>query len=158
MASTVQPLYGSLQTLTITLAALANLAARESSAADNASGLFLDAMVQLAIQLAAGTPTGDKKIEVYAYASVNGTNYTDNATGSDAAITLRSPTNLQLLGTIECPDAGGLTYRGVFPSIATAFNGILPYKWGIVVVNKTGLAFAASGHSAQYRGVNAQNT
>lgn len=158
MASTVQPLYGSLQNLTLTLAALAADAGRESDAVDNSTGLFLDAMVQLAITLAAGTPSGDKKIEVYAYGSVSGSVYTDNATGSDSAITLRSPTNLQLLGTIECPDGGGLTYRGVFSSIATAFNGILPYKWGIVVVNKTGLAFAASGHSAQFRGINAQNT
>lgn len=156
--ATVQPLFGSLQNLTITLASLGSGGARESAAVENALALLLDAMVQIAIQLAAGTPTGDKKIEVYAYGSVNGTTYTDNATGADAAITLRTPTNLQLLGTIECPDGGGLTYRGIFPSIATAFNGLLPYKWGIVVVNKTGLAFAASGHSAQYRGINATNT
>ncbi len=157
MPSTVQPLYGSVQNITITLANLADAAARQSVSVDNAVNLFLDAMVSIAIQLAAGAPAGDKKIEVYAYGSVDGSTFTDNASGSDAAITLRVPTNLQLLGTIECPDAGGLTYKGIFPSVATAFNGLLPYKWGIVIVNRTGLAFAATGHTTQYRGINAIN-
>lgn len=147
---------GSTTSLTATIDSLASGSARESTAVDNTSNLFLDALVYLAIQLAAGSPTGDKRINVYVYGSVDGSNYTDNATGVDAALTLRSPTNLIFLGSIECPDSGALTYKGVFGSIAAAFAGVLPPKWGIVIENQTGLAFAASGHTKQYRGMHAQ--
>lgn len=154
--ATTKFLLGSTTGITITIASLANGSARESTAIDNTSNLFLDALLYLAIQLAAGAPASDKRINVYVYGSADGTNYTDNATGSDAAITPRSPSNLILLGSIETPDSGGLTYKGVLGSVAAAFAGVLPPKWGIVIENKTGLAFAASGHTTQYRGLQAQ--
>jgi hypothetical protein len=86
---------------------------------------------------------------VYAYSSVDGTNYSDNATGSDAAVTLRDPTNLRLIGVIATPDAGALTYRAAAMSVAQAFGGMVPPKWGIVVRNVTGQPFTAC--TARYR-------
>jgi hypothetical protein len=156
--STVQSLYGSLVSISITLASLANLAGRQSDAIDNSTDLFVDAQLLVKIKLAAGTPTGDKKVDVYAYGSLDGTTFTDNATGLDGAVTPRTPTNLQYLGAIECPDAGALAYPGFFGSVAMAFNGILPRHWGIVLVNRTGVAFDTAGHIVQYRGIGASNT
>lgn len=149
--------YQSSQNFTLTLASLASSATggRESTAVDNTTNKFLDAICQVSCKLQTGTPGNDKAIYIYAYGSVDGTNYTDNATGSDAAITLRDPTNLRLVGTIPVPDSGGLTYESQPFSVAQAFGGILPPKWGIVVRNYTGVALSAteSDHFYKYRGV-----
>jgi hypothetical protein len=160
MASTVKSLFGGTTAITCTLASLASGSARESTAIDNTSNLYIDAALQLAFKLQAGAPSGDKVINVYVYGSVDGTNYSDNATGADAAVTLRSPTNLIPVLSIQCPDAGALTYKDIVASVAAAFpGGILPPKWGIVIENKTGVAFSATegDHTKQYRGIHAQN-
>lgn len=147
--------FGTSTALTITLTSLAQAAARESTAVDNSSNKYLDALVYVQFKLQTGTPASDKVVNVYAYGSEDGTNYGDNATGSDAAVTLRSPSNLRLIGTIAAPDAGGLTYKSQPMSVATAFGGILPRKWGIVVENRTNITGSATGgdHAASYTGI-----
>ena len=142
----VKQAFGTSTAMTCTLASLASSATvgRESTNVDNTANLFLDALVYLAIPLQTGTPANDKAIYVYAYGSEDGTNYTDNATGTDAALTLRAPTNLKLIGVIAAPDAGALTYKAHPMNIAPAFGGVMPRKWGIVVINFTGLALNAT--------------
>lgn len=149
--------YAASAAITITLASLASAAAREGTVIDNATNLYLDALVYVACKLAAGTPASDKAIYVYAYGSEDGTNFGDNVTGADAALTMRSPTNLRLIGVINTPDAGGLTYKSQPMSVAAAFGGVLPREWGIVVENKTGLALDATGNAASFTGVMAQS-
>lgn len=121
--------------------------------------MFVDALVSVTAKLATGTPAGDKALYVYAYGSEDGTNYGDNATGTDAAITLRSPTNLRVVGVISAPDSGGLTYKGQPMSVAAAFGGVLPRKWGIVLLNATGVALSATGgdHSVKFTGITYQS-
>jgi hypothetical protein len=156
MAS-IKVAYGTSTSLTLTLASLASsaTAGRESTAIDNTSNLYLDAIVQVKVALQSGTPANDKAVYVYAYGSEDGSTYTDNATGSDAAITLRAPTNLRVIGVIECPDSGALTYESSPMSVAPVFGGILPRKWGIVVRNYTGVALSATegDHSYKYTGI-----
>jgi len=136
--------FASSAAVTITLASLAQAAARECTAIDNSNNLYLDAVLYLAIPLQAGTPGSDKAIYVWFYGSEDGTNYTDNATGSDAAVTLRSPTNLRGPFVIATPDSGALTYKAVIGSVAAFFGGVLPRKWGFVVQNMTNLTFNAT--------------
>jgi hypothetical protein len=142
---------------TVTLASLASSATvgRESTVVDNSTTRFLDALVQLSIKLQAGTPAGAKAVFIYVYGSEDGTRYPDPVTGADAAITLRVPTNLRRLGFIACPDAGGLTYHSSPMSVAAAFGGVMPRKWGIVVRNETAVAFSATegDHIKKYSGV-----
>jgi hypothetical protein len=149
--------YGTSSNFTLTLASLASsaTAGRESTVVDNTSDLFIDAMVQVKVALQSGTPSVDKAVYVYAYGSEDGSTYTDNATGSNAAITLRAPTAMRLIGVIPCPDSGALTYEGQPMSVASAFGGILPRKWGIVVRNYTGVTLSATegDHSYKYSGV-----
>jgi len=150
--------YATSTAITITLNSLANAGVRECTAVDNGTNLYLDAWIYVACKLATGTPTANTAvINVYAYASEDGTNYQDNCTGSDAAVTLRSPTNLKLLGQLWTPTSGALTYKGVFSFMYSpygAFGGLfLPRKWGIVVQNTTGVAFDSTGCSASYSGV-----
>lgn len=154
MANTKEA-FGTTGAFTITLASLANDGVRESTAIDNSSNLFFDAYVYLAIKLGAGSPASLQCINVYFYGSHDGSNYTDNATGSDAAVTLRSPTNLRGPFVISTPAAGALTYKSGPIPVAQYFGGTLPYKWGIVVENKTNIAFDSTegSHTKQFRGI-----
>ena len=95
---------------------------------------------------------------LYAYGTVDGgTTYTEGATGSDAAITLTSPTNARIIGIINIV-ANSTTYTGGPFSVAAAFGGTLPQKWGIIVLNSSGGTFDASTASVEYQGVNLTNT
>lgn len=148
--------FGTSTAITCTLASLASSATvgRESTAIDNGTNKFIDALLTVSVKLATGSPANDKAVYVYAYASEDGTNYSGNATGSDASYTQQVPTNLTLLGRIECPSSGALTYRGVF-RVAQAFGGVLPRKWGIFIRNYTGLALDSSegNHIKTYTGI-----
>jgi hypothetical protein len=135
--------YGTTTDLILTAAAtLASsaTAGAESTAVDNSSTLFDDAMVYLSFVIPnSGTIGGDLCFYVYAYGSEDGTNYEDIVTGSTAAITLKSEANLHFLGTIPAL-AINQTLKKVFGSVAMAFGGTLPRKWGIYVRNYCNVA------------------
>ena len=90
--ATTKVAYASSASLTITLNSLGNGSARESTAIDNSSNLYLDAHVRVSIS--AGSVSGAPLVSVYAYGSEDGSVYPDPVTGSDAAITLENPTVL----------------------------------------------------------------
>lgn len=151
--ATIREKFDASTNITVTLASLANNSARESNVVDNTSNLYVDVLLMLQVKLPAGSPSGS--INIYAFGSEDGTNYGDNAAGTgDAALTMRSPTNLVLVGIINTPTSGALTYKSQPFSLARAFGGMLPRKWGIVVENKTGLAFDATegNHAKRYTG------
>lgn len=153
--SDIKTAYGSNgQTITITLTSLGATSARESTVIDNTSNLFLDALVQVTTKTGAGSPANDKALYVYAYGTVdNGTTYPDTVTGSDAAITLNSPTQLRLIGTLAMPSTA-TTYKSPPMSVAAAFGGVLPAKWGIVCLNSsTALSATGGDHAVKYQGV-----
>jgi hypothetical protein len=144
--ATTQVKYGTSTTITTTaLATLASSATAgwQSAAIDNATDLALGVLIYLSVTLATGTPAADKTVYVYVYESEDGTNYTDNATGSQGTLTRRDPTNLRLIGTIATPDAGALTYKQVFQYAPMP----MPRKWGLYVNNVSNLAFTAAAAS-----------
>lgn len=143
------------EALTITLANLANGSARESDAVDNSTDQYQDALVQIAVQLTSGASLSNEfRVYVYAYGSEDGAVFTHPATGSDAAISALLPTNLVLLGLMEIRDnTGQPVFKSSPMSVAQAFGWILPRKWGIVVVNKTGRAFNSANCAASFSGV-----
>lgn len=155
----IKPEYGTSTAITATgLASLANNAAYDLGAVNNGTDKFRDAMVYLAFKLATGTPGNENAIYIYGYSSEDGTNFTDNSSGSAGAITLRSPTNLILLDRIEVPASGtgALTWRHVINGLAQKLGGkVLPRKWGLVIRNATNLAFDSTGsnHTVTYSGI-----
>lgn len=151
--------YGASTPITISLANITNGGAQESDLVDNTGNMFIDCIVQVRVKLQSGTPGGERCVYVYAYGSEDGTELTDNATGSDATIGLRQPTNLRLLGVINTPDSGALAYASHPMSLMSAFGGFgIPRKWGIAVVNSTGLTFSGTegDHRKAYTGVHFQ--
>jgi hypothetical protein len=145
--------------ITITLASLAATSARESNTVDNTTNLLLDALVRLRVKVDTTAPANDKAVYVYAWGIIDSsatpaaTAYPDAVTGSDAAITLQSPTQLRLIGVLNTPSAS-TTYKSEPLSVAGAFGGSLPPKWGIVVSNSSAVLTAVAGdHALEYVGV-----
>jgi hypothetical protein len=162
----VQMQYGTeAQAITCTLASLANNAARQSDVVDNNSNKFLDVLCTVRITLANGGTIGnEKRVYVYAYGTVDAATpvYPDKVTGSDAAITLDAPSQLKMIGVIECGayvSASVITFTMSPASVASAFGGIMPQKWGIVVENKTNIAFTSGEADKKkiYQGVKAES-
>jgi hypothetical protein len=154
----VKSKYGtSNQTITITIASLANSGARSSTVVDNSSNRFVDVLIQLKVKSASSSTSATGTVNIYAYGTVDGgTSYPEGA-GTDTGITLTVPTNLRLVGVINVV-ANSTTYISSPMSVAGAFGGVLPDHWGIVLENKTGAALDATGgnHSAVYQGVYAE--
>jgi len=154
--ASIKNAYGtSNQSITCTLASLSNNSARASTAVDNTTNLFLDAIVQVSVTSGASGTSATGTVNVYAYGTTDGgTTYTEGATGTDAALTLASPTNLRFLGSINVV-ANATLYKGGPWSVASAFGGTLPALWGIVVENRSGGTLDADegDHKKIYQGV-----
>jgi len=154
--STIKELLTNNQSITCTITSLANNGQRQSTAIDNTSNQDLDASVMVKVKSAGSSVSATGSVNVYAYGSSDGgTTYSDTCTGTDGAVTLTSPPNVKLIGIINVV-ANSTTYIGGPFSVAAAFGGILPGKWGIVVENKTGAALDASVGSAIYERVQGQ--
>jgi len=154
--ATVTPSYGSSASLTITLTGLATdtslLAGRQSTAIDNTSDLAVDAIVGGKVTTGT-TPTTAKQIEIWAFASYDGTTYSAGAGASDAGFTpTGEKTLMSLLTVIPTDGTSDHTYEWGPFSIAQAFGGTMPKKWGIYVVHNTAvnLNATASNHEVKY--------
>lgn len=160
--STLKIQYGSAnQAIAVTINGLASDAKRASATVDNSTNCFLDALVQVTIATnIAADSTGDKAVHVYAYGTAdNGTTYSGNASGSDAAFGTdpQQLNNCRLIGVVYAPTQNKI-YQSDPMSIASAFGGVLPQRWGIIVHNKTGQTLKTSDCSAVYQGLCAQSS
>lgn len=150
--------YSAVQTMTVTnLHSLASsaTAAWQSDVVDNSTDLYEDAHVQVVLDFANTAAANDKCAYVMAYAGLE-TTYSNPASGTQGAITLTNITNtgqnLRMVGIIPYTTADEVAESGIM-SVASAFGGILPIKWGLVIVNYSGAALAASGNTVKWRGV-----
>jgi|SRR6267142_1482475 len=154
--------------LTITLNSLAAQSARASVFVDNATTLYLDVHVSIKFTLATPARVGDHgAVNVYAYGSEDGSTYGPSGgpnakeaiDGTDKAIVVNfSPAPSTLwgvrIGVIHIQTgAAGVAYVSPPLGVAQAFGGTLPRRWGIVVENRSGIAFASSGCRASYSGI-----
>lgn len=144
--------YGPTAPIPITIASLANGSMRASSGIVNTSG-YTDILVSFRIRSASASTDAAGSAVLYAFGSTNlGAYYTEGATGSDAALTPKSPTNLMRLGFAHI-NTNSTTYDiGPF-SLASAFDGTLPNHVGVAILNATGAAFDSSVASGWYQGV-----
>lgn len=161
MASTIKALYGTQGVaITLTLASLASGSAREATAVDNATNLYLDVYVMLKTKTGAGTISAtDPNLYLYVIGSDDGgTTWPDPATGADAAITPTLNTKAHLLGVVSLAAVSTAYIAGPF-SVLQAFGGVaIPTKWSIVAVNNCGVALdaTAGNHVLSYQGIQAQ--
>lgn len=142
--------YGTKTAVTITLTSLADDSARESTFIDNATAKFLDVLLRIKSNGLAGSVDN---LEIYAYASLGDTDYTDGATGSDAAFTAANIKNSPLLPLLGMNGATQVKYGPI--SLAAVFGGQLPERWGLIVKNSSGanLSATAGDHVVEYQGI-----
>lgn len=137
--------YSTAQTVTMTNTSLGDGSWRQSASVDNATNLYVDAHLGGSIQTGT-TPTANGTIDIYAYGSYDGTNFTGGASGSDAAYTADGEELLfPLLLSITVDATSNQDYVFGPVSVAQAFGGVLPETWGIVIENNTGAALNATG-------------
>jgi hypothetical protein len=160
MTTTDKISYASNATITCTLASLVTTSAgsaRGSASVDNSANLYVDAILTIAVKLGSTGLGADKACYVYLYGAGQDGIYSGSSAeveGTDAAVTIDSPTNLKGPFVIACP-AVSTTYRLIVGSVASVFGGILPYKWGFVLQNSTGTTLDATegNHTKDYTGI-----
>ena len=140
--------------ITITLASLANAAMRQSAYVDNATDLFLNALVSAIFTLNSSGVSATGVINIYAYGTANnGSSYTSGASGANASYT-GEKLNLLLVASLDA-NANSEVVSTTF-DIASAFGGVLPARWGLIVENLSGAALSASTSELRYQGVYGQ--
>lgn len=147
--------YATAASVTLTATSLADGSWRQSTAVDNTTNLYMDAHIGGSIQTGT-TPTANGTIDIYAYGTYDGTNYTGGASGTDGAYTADGEELLfPLLLSITVDATSDQDYVFGPVSVAQAFGGVLPSKWGIVIENNTGAALNATGtnNEVQFQGV-----
>ena len=165
--STATPLYGTPVTLTMTLASLATtaalLAGRQSAAADNGSGAddAVDCLVGGKITTTA-TTTANTQIQIWLFGSYDGTSYSAGAGASDAGLTpdQGAKNQMKLLTIIPNISTTAVTYTWGPFSVAQAFGGVMPQKWGVYIVHNTGtsLSSTAGNHEVKYTPIKYEST
>lgn len=145
-------------TITVTLTSLGSGAARQSAAVDNTSNRYLDAEVRVTTKGASAANV--TTLDVYAYGAAESTTpvYTDGASGSDAAFTAANRLNAVQVGQVVMNGTTAVT-AGPW-SLAQAFGGNVPQKWGLIFVNNSGDALSATAgdHVVVYQGITASGS
>jgi len=124
----------------------------QATGVDNATNLYEDVLIFAVLVTGTGSGAGDY-IDVYAAGSVDGAGaeYSGEASGSDGAYT-GTDANLKFLGRVATASAS-TTYEAGPWSLATAFGGVMPDRWTIVVNNKSDSTLATAGNQIEYIGV-----
>jgi len=156
-ATTVKPSYRAVNTaMTITaLNSLANSTSQStgiwgSAFVDNTTNLDVDELVTVEITTGASSVSSTGSFIVYFYGCIGGTTTcTDGVSGSQGTQTLTNPTNLNKVSACNAVANATSYFCGPF-SVANSFGGVVPARWGVVVQNLTGAAFAASTNAVTY--------
>lgn len=131
-------------------------AAWASGVVDNTTNKYLDALVQVVLDFANTAPANDKATYVFAYGGIESGVYSNPISGTEGDVTLldvtANPNNLKLIGTMPYGTADEIVESSPM-SVANAFGGMLPPYWGVVIIDYTGAALAASGNTVKYVGV-----
>lgn len=156
--SNIKLAYQAAQTMTVTnLHSLANSATAgwQSAVVSNTTDLFLDALVQVVLDFANTAPANSKAALVFAYAGLDSV-YSNPASGSEGMITLVDVDSnyqaLKMIGSVPYTTQDEVAESSPM-SVAAGFGGVLPPAWGLVIMNRSGAALAASGNTVTYRGV-----
>lgn len=124
-----------------------------SNAIDNSSNLYLDALVHIELAAVNTAPANSKAIFLYAYALVDSAAaaYTGSGdtvpSGSEGALTFPDittlPVPMPILGVVPYPVQNKAINGGPF-SVAACFGGVLPPKWGVAMVNHSGMTLSVT--------------
>lgn len=147
--------YGTATNFTKTNANLATSATAGwmSNAIDNSSNKYLDALVTIELAAVNTAPANSKAVFLYAYALLDtgGSAYTSTGdgtpSGSEGTLTFPDVTAnaipMPRLGVVPYPVQNKAINGGPF-SVAQAFGGVLPPKWGVAMINHSGMTLSVT--------------
>jgi hypothetical protein len=156
--ATASTAYGAVQTLVstglTTLASDTNLLAGWASAVvDNTAALgaagsnfAIDVLVGLTFTVGTTTPVANRQLELWAYGTWDNATYTAGITGTVGTVTLTAAekSNLRLLQIFATDATASHAYEAGPCSLAAAFGGVVPQKWGLFIVQNSGAALSAA--------------
>jgi len=152
--STIRTQFGPVTNFSITLNGLATGAARSSSKVENQDARYIDAICQFRIKPASGSLGDRYGVYFFAWGAVDDASpiYPSGVTGVDEAVSITLETlSIREIGSLYVP-ASGILISPPF-SVAQAFGNVLPPVWGVLGVNRCGLALDATDNIAFWRGV-----
>lgn len=123
----------------------------KSNAIDNSTNLYLDALVSIELAAVNTAPANSKAVFLYAYSLIEGTAYASTGAaaidGSEGTLTFPDITSLPcvlpLLGVVPYPVQNVAINSPAF-SVARCFGGVLPSKWGVAMVNHSGMTLSVT--------------
>lgn len=136
--ATITSVVGTRTSLTVTgLSTLASATYVASSAYNCTTNDPLDVLLEVEVATT-NTPSGNKQLAVFAKASLDGTNFTS---GPESGTTTTDEPDLCRVGIVPMNSAS-TTHRRIF-SLASAFGGVLPQQFKIVLKNDLGVALTS---------------
>jgi hypothetical protein len=169
MANIKEALAGSVDNFTITnLNSLASSATAGwvSAVVDNTSNLYLDYAVQLVLAAVNTAPANNKAFYLYAYSilDTSGSDYTTTGAasggapaGTEGTLTFpditANPVNMRPLAVIPYVGQNAKIITPWLPILPALGGDHLPPKFGVALVNYSGMTIAASGNSLKGLGV-----
>lgn len=129
----------------------------ESAAISNVADLFDDVLISGKITTGT-TPTVNKTIDVWVYSQIDDTpTYPDVLDGTTSLETLTSENvrnaALVLIASIVVDATSNITYPMAPVSLAAAFGGRVPKRWGLFVVHDTVAALHATAGNHGFAGL-----
>lgn len=159
MPSTITILYGTVQTLTLTIASLANNTVNASAVIDNTSDLFDDILIVGKVQANSTGVNAAGWFEIAAHPSIDGGTAFAGTTATGAA----SGTTKRNSGwkSVARPKLNANSMVNEFSqSLAALFGGSLPPKLLVTIENQSGAALdsTSGNHYVKYIGVKYQSS
>jgi hypothetical protein len=152
--STIRTQFGPVTNFEITLNGLASGAARSSAKVENQNSRYVDAICQFKIKSASGTLGDRYSVFFLAWGADDDVSpiFPAGVTGVDEAVAVTLETlSIRQIGSLYVPSSGILISPPF--SVAQAFGNVLPPVWGVLAVNRCGLALDATDNFAFWRGV-----
>jgi len=124
-----------------------------SNAIDNSANLYLDALVTIELAAVNTAPANSKAVFLFAFALIDtgGSAYTSagdgTPSGSEGTLTFADVTAnaipMPMLGVVPYPVQNKALNGGPF-SVARCFGGTLPPKWGVAMINHSGMTLSVT--------------
>lgn len=147
--------YSARAALTWTPEGVANASYDFSAAVDNTTNKYVDVLVSG--KLTTGTsPTASTSITLYVYGEDGNGQYTGGVSGADGGTPgAGEQTQLPIIAVIPTDSTSNHTYEYGPIGIAQFFGGVLPPKWGIGILNSSGVALnaTAANQVCSYQGI-----
>jgi hypothetical protein len=152
--STIRTQFGPVTDFSITLNGLASGAARSSLKVANQSSRYIDAVCQFKIKTGSGTFGDRYAVYFFAWGAADDAApiFPAGITGVDEAVSVALETlSIRPIGSLYVA-ATGTVISPPF-SVAPAFGNVLPPVWGVLVINRCGVALDVSDNLGFWRGV-----